>query len=94
MSFGCKILDSTLRGGLLLPGINEIAGESGSGKTQIALQLCLIAQLKEENGGMQGGIHCSDFQFHSNLLRIKKVKLRKSTEQRLCNWFSVEVFIT
>ena len=55
MSFGCQILDGALQGGLLLPGINEISGESGSGKTQIALQLCLIAQLKEGDGDLQGG---------------------------------------
>ena len=45
-----------LHGGLLLPGINEISGESGSGKTQIALQLCLMAQFSDDAGGLQGGI--------------------------------------
>ena len=38
-----------------MPGINEISGESGSGKTQIALQLCLTVQLGVEYGGLQGG---------------------------------------
>ena len=56
LSLGCPILDDAFRGGLLLPGINEISGESGSGKTQVALQLCLTVQLSEENGGLQGGI--------------------------------------
>lgn len=55
---GCPILDEALQGGLLLPGVNEVSGESGSGKTQIALQLCLTAQLNEEKGGLQGGILC------------------------------------
>ena len=45
-----------LHGGLLLPGINEISGESGSGKTQIALQLCLMAQFNDDAGGLQGGM--------------------------------------
>lgn len=65
LSIGCPILDECFRGGLLLPGVNEVSGESGSGKTQIALQLCLTAQLSEENGGLNGGkgnisISCSE----------------------------------
>eukprot|EP00795_Rhopilema_esculentum_P003162 gene3162-1466_t len=55
LSAGCQIIDDTLKGGLLVPGINEISGESGSGKTQIALQLCLTVQLDVQYGGLQGG---------------------------------------
>eukprot|EP00794_Sanderia_malayensis_P020350 gene20350-22354_t len=55
LSLGCPIIDAALRGGLLLPGINEISGESGSGKTQIALQLCLTSQFSRDNGGLNAG---------------------------------------
>jgi len=42
----CKLLDSQLDGGIVYPGITEICGESGSGKTQLAIHLCLTAQLE------------------------------------------------
>ena len=47
---GCNQIDSILQGGLLYPGVTEIAGESASGKTQLCIQICLNAQ-KERIGG-------------------------------------------
>ncbi len=38
--------------------ITEIYGESGSGKSNFALQLCLHSQLPTEEGGLDGGISC------------------------------------
>ena len=49
------MLDSTLRGGLLVPGVIEIAGTSAAGKTQLCLQLCLTVQLPRDEGGLEGG---------------------------------------
>ncbi|GJN21361.1 hypothetical protein PR202_gb08830 [Eleusine coracana subsp. coracana] len=42
-SLGCPVLDRLLSGGLPAGSITEIAGESASGKTQLCLQLALIA---------------------------------------------------
>ena len=56
LSFGCPVLDGLLRGGLVVPGLNEIAGVSAAGKTQLCLQLCLTVQLPRELGGLEGGV--------------------------------------
>jgi archaellum biogenesis ATPase FlaH len=54
LSLGCDKLDSVLRGGIRTKMITEIAGESGSGKTQISLQLLLQATLAFDKGGLEG----------------------------------------
>jgi hypothetical protein len=41
LQLGCPMLDRCLGGGLLPRHITEIAGEAGSGKTQLCLQLTL-----------------------------------------------------
>ncbi|KAM3602435.1 uncharacterized protein V6R79_004104 [Siganus canaliculatus] len=55
LSLGCPVLDQLLRGGLPAGGVTELAGESGAGKTQLALQLCLSVQYPPEHGGLQSG---------------------------------------
>ena len=54
LSFGCEHLDACT-GGVDAAGITEIAGEAGTGKTQLALQLMLQAQLPVARGGLAGG---------------------------------------
>lgn len=56
LSLGNSFLDTFFQGGLLVEGaLNEISGASGTGKTQLALQLCLTVQLPLNNGGLDGG---------------------------------------
>ena len=56
LSLGDSVLDRFLEGGLDVDGsITEIAGEAGAGKTQLALQLMLQAQLPSPHGGLGGG---------------------------------------
>ena len=51
MTSGCKVIDAALP--IFVPGhVVEIAGESGCGKTQLCLQLCVAAQLPVELGGL------------------------------------------
>uniref|UniRef100_A0A0D9VH67 RecA family profile 1 domain-containing protein n=1 Tax=Leersia perrieri TaxID=77586 RepID=A0A0D9VH67_9ORYZ len=45
LSLGCPILDRLLSGGLPAASVTEIAGESASGKTQLCLQIALLAPL-------------------------------------------------
>ncbi|XP_054879018.1 DNA repair protein XRCC3 isoform X2 [Poeciliopsis prolifica] len=52
---GCPVLDQLLRGGLPVGGVTELAGESGAGKTQLGLQLCLSVQYPVEHGGLNAG---------------------------------------
>ena len=49
-----KALDELLGGGVETQAITELFGEFGSGKTQIALQLAVNAQLKHDQGGLEG----------------------------------------
>ena len=56
LGVGCAVLDSRLRGGLLVPGLTEIAGTSAAGKTQLCLQLCLTCQLPRTQGGLATGL--------------------------------------
>lgn len=53
LSTGIRSLDELLRGGLE-PGITELIGGYGTGKTQLCLQLCVTAQLPPEKGGLSG----------------------------------------
>lgn len=51
MTSGCEVIDAALP--VFVPGhVVEIAGESGCGKTQLSLQLCVAAQLPAELGGL------------------------------------------
>lgn len=49
---GSKTFDELLGGGFETQSIVELFGEFGSGKTQIAHQLCVIVQLPKDQGGM------------------------------------------
>lgn len=55
LSLGCSTLDHYFGGGLSNQGIIEVFGESGTGKTQLALQLCLMVQLPVHLGGLDAG---------------------------------------
>ncbi|MBN3319651.1 XRCC3 protein, partial [Atractosteus spatula] len=71
LSLGCPVLDSLLRGGVPLTGITEIAGESGAGKTQLCMQLCLSVQYPREHGGLgSGAVYiCTESAFPSKRLQ-------------------------
>ena len=54
LSSGSKVFDELLGGGFESQAIIELFGEYGSGKTQVAHQLCVIVQLDKEKGGLDG----------------------------------------
>ncbi len=51
---GSKELDALLGGGVETQGITETYGKFGSGKSQLAFQLCVNVQLPVEEGGLDG----------------------------------------
>lgn len=54
LTTGSKSFDELMGGGFESQAITELFGEFGSGKTQIAHQLCVNVQLPAEEGGMDG----------------------------------------
>lgn len=56
ISTGSKALDELLGGGLETQAITEAFGKFGSGKSQLAFQLCVNTQLPVEKGGMDGSV--------------------------------------
>ncbi|KAJ6637381.1 DNA repair protein XRCC3 [Pseudolycoriella hygida] len=57
---GCRAVDEILNNGISNVGITEICGESGSGKSQICLQLAVTVQLPEHLGGLgRGAVYIS-----------------------------------
>ncbi|XP_037305763.1 DNA repair protein XRCC3 isoform X2 [Pungitius pungitius] len=63
LSVGCPVLNQLLRGGLLVGGVTELSGESGAGKTQLALQLCLSVQYPTQYGGLHSVYICTEDSF-------------------------------
>jgi len=55
LTTGSRKLDTLLGGGIETQSITEFYGEYGSGKSQIAHQLCVNVQLSVEKGGLEGG---------------------------------------
>ncbi|KAJ3239199.1 DNA repair protein xrcc3 [Chytriomyces hyalinus] len=55
LSTGCCSIDTLLGGGIQSGLLTEVYGESGAGKTQLALQLCVTCQWPQEKGGLGGG---------------------------------------
>jgi len=51
---GSKTFNELLGGGFESQSIIELFGEFGSGKTQVAHQLCVMVQLPKEKGGLDG----------------------------------------
>ena len=56
ISTSAKSLDELLGGGVETQAITELAGEFGTGKTQIAHQLAVNVQLPAEQGGLSGEV--------------------------------------
>ena len=54
VSTGSKMLDKIIGGGVETQGITEVYGEFGTGKSQIAHNLCVNVQLPPEQGGLGG----------------------------------------
>ncbi|XP_034486489.1 DNA repair protein XRCC3 isoform X1 [Drosophila innubila] len=86
LTFGCASLDRCTGGGIVTRGITEICGISGSGKTQLLLQLSLGVQLPSRLGGLGKGVAfiCTEDMFPSRrLLQICKAFEARYPEEQL-----------
>ena len=70
LTTGSKKLDALLGGGIETQAITEFYGEYGSGKSQIAHQLCVNVQLPVEEGGLDGGALYIDTE---NTFRVERI---------------------
>ncbi|RJS85049.1 DNA repair and recombination protein RadA [Candidatus Bathyarchaeota archaeon] len=70
LTTGSKKLDDLLGGGIETQAITEFYGEYGSGKSQIAHQLCVNVQLPVEKGGLDGGALYIDTE---NTFRVERI---------------------
>src|SRR5436309_6695189 len=53
---GSSRLDSFLNGGIETQAMTEIAGEYGSGKSQLCYTLCVTGNMSEKKGGLGGNV--------------------------------------
>jgi DNA repair protein RadA len=56
LTSGSQALDQLIGGGFETQAISELFGEFASGKTQLAHQLCVTAQLPNEEKGLEGNV--------------------------------------
>uniref|UniRef100_A0A182PQQ7 RecA family profile 1 domain-containing protein n=1 Tax=Anopheles epiroticus TaxID=199890 RepID=A0A182PQQ7_9DIPT len=77
VSFGVPVLDRLTGGGIGSRGIFELAGDPGSGKTQIALKLALAAQRTVPNSTVV--YICTEHMFPSRRLLQMEAEYKRQT---------------
>ena len=70
---GSTSFDTLIGGGIETQGLFECFGEFGSGKSQLAMQLAVMAQLPEEKGGLNGKVIYIDTENTFRPERIKQI---------------------
>ncbi|MEQ2159120.1 hypothetical protein GOODEAATRI_019288 [Goodea atripinnis] len=90
---GCPVLDQLLRGGLPVGGVTELSGESGAGKTQLGLQLCLSVQYPVEHRGLSSvaALFRCEFQPDDWLERNKQLLTFSSMLHNLSQEFTTPI---
>lgn len=82
LSTGSKALDELLGGGLESQAITEAAAEFGSGKTQIALQLCVNALQPVDQGGLGGHVVFIDTENTFHPERVAQIAEAKGMDSK------------
>jgi len=77
---GSKELDKLLGGGIETQSITEFFGAFGSGKTQAGLQLAVITQLPEKEGGLDGDVVWIDTENTFRASRIEELAKHKGLD--------------
>ncbi|XP_037724583.1 DNA repair protein RAD51 homolog 3 [Drosophila subpulchrella] len=88
-----KALDNHFGGGIPLGHIVELIGNSGTGKTQMCLQLCLNVQIPKAAGGLEGSALFIDTRqdFHPDRLLGLAQKLEKQYEHKVPEFKAVKM---
>ncbi|KAJ1527887.1 hypothetical protein ONE63_007823 [Megalurothrips usitatus] len=90
LSSGCHVIDQAIGGGFPIKGVTELSGQSGCGKTQLCLQLCLSVQYPKSQGGLNGGAVyiCTEDTFPAKrlqqLLHLHPTKRKVWTCNKVC----------
>jgi len=79
---GSEAVDTLLGGGIETQSITEVYGEYGSGKTQIAHQLCVNVQLPKEEGGLDGSVIVIDTENTFRPNRILQMASPRGLEEK------------
>jgi DNA repair and recombination protein RadA len=79
---GSEAVDALLGGGIETQSITEVYGEYGSGKTQIAHQLCVNVQLPKEEGGLDGSVIVIDTENTFRPNRILQMASPRGLEEK------------
>jgi DNA repair protein RadA len=80
LSVGAKSLDDLLGGGLESQSITEVYGKFASGKSQWCFQLCVMAQLPFEKGGLNGNVLYIDTENSFRPERIAEIAKHKGLD--------------
>ncbi|CAO2817569.1 unnamed protein product [Amaranthus hypochondriacus] len=75
LTLSCPILNQFLFGGIPCKSITEIVAESGSGKTQLSLQLLLTAQLPISHGGLSSSSLYLHTEFPFPIRRLEQLSM-------------------
>ena len=81
---GSAALDMLLGGGIESGTITEIFGESGTGKTQLALALCVKAQLDKADGGAAGRVLYIDTDDTFRTERLVQIAIASGVDPEQC----------
>ncbi|KAL5549141.1 hypothetical protein UlMin_004372 [Ulmus minor] len=82
-TLGCPILDRCLGGGVPCNSVTELVAESGSGKTQLCLQLALSAQLPLSHGGLSASSLYIHTEFPFPFRRLQQLSRAFCLDSRL-----------
>lgn len=77
LTLGCPVLDRLLHGGVPCDSITEIVAESGTGKTQLSLQLLLAAELPVSRGGLSAASLYLHSEFPFPFRRLHQLSLNR-----------------
>lgn len=94
ISTGTKSLDKLLGGGIESQVITEVYGESQSGKTQLAHQLCITTQLPPDQGGVKGAVVFIDTEGTFRIDRLTQIaqRFQLDTDAVCKNLFCVRAY--